>query len=489
MNTLNAPARVRFAPSPTGDLHIGGLRTALFDYLLAKKSGGHFILRIEDTDQKRLNEASLGTILDALNWCGLSYDEGPDKPGSLGPYLQSERLPIYRQHIDQLLSGGFAYHCFCSEERIEEVRRQQAEAKLPPRYDGMCRQLSAEDSARRVAAGEKYVIRLKMPQTGTAEFVDAIRGRVTFEYALVDDQVILKSDGFPTYHLAVVVDDHLMSITHVIRGEEWISSTPKHVYLYEAFGWQAPVFVHVPLILSPTGGKLSKRDGAVSTLSYRDEGYLPEALINFVAFLGWNPKTEQEIFTLAELVDAFSLEKINKAGAVYSLERLQHVNAQHMKRLSLVELTDRCLPFYEAAGVPTNDREKLENVTALIRDRLVTLKDAPELARFIFSLPEYEGSIVIPKKGSDEATTVAALDLAEKTLSSCSDEEFRVDVLKERMMTAMADAGLSNSQVLWPSRVALSGSPTSPGVFEIAEVLGREESLRRIQIAREKLAK
>jgi len=315
--------RTRFAPSPTGFLHVGGLRTALYSYLFAKKNNGTFILRIEDTDQKRTVEGAVKNLIDTLNWAGLNFDEGP--------YIQSERLELYKKHAQQLINEGKAYYCFCSSEKLEASRQAQIAAKLPPAYDKHCRDLNPIESQKRVDAGEKFVIRMKVPLEGEISFTDIIRGEVTISCKNVDDQVLLKTDGFPTYHLAFVIDDHYMDITHIIRGEEWLSSAPKHIILFKYFGWEMPQMAHLPLLLNPDKSKLSKRQGDVAVEDYKAKGYLKEALINFVALLGWNPGSTKEIFTMEELIQEFSLERVGKSGSIFNVEKLNWFNQQHLR--------------------------------------------------------------------------------------------------------------------------------------------------------------
>ena len=335
--------RTRYAPSPTGEPHLGNIRTALFAWLLAKHHGGQFLLRIEDTDRQRLVEGGVEAQMETLRWLGIDWDEGPDKGGPHAPYTQSERLDIYQEHAGRLLTSDRAYRCYCSSERLAEVRKAQQARKEPPRYDRLCRDLSADDRARREADGAPAVVRFKTPLSGETLTHDALRGEVSFANDTLDDFVIVKSDGYPTYHPAAIVDDHLMQVTHVIRGEEWLSSTPKHILLYQFLGWTPPTMAHLPLILSPTGGKLSKRNAEkigipVSVRQYREAGYEPEALLNFLAFLGWNPGAEQEIFTLEGLVEAFSIDRVGSAGVQFNLDKLRWFNQQHLRRLSLDEL-------------------------------------------------------------------------------------------------------------------------------------------------------
>ncbi|HYQ86845.1 MAG TPA: glutamate--tRNA ligase, partial [Bacteroidota bacterium] len=336
--TKNGKTRVRFAPSPTGYLHVGGLRTALYNYLYARQHEGVFVLRIEDTDRTRRVEGAVESLIGTLQWAGLHYDEGPDIGGAFGPYVQSERLPIYRAHVDQLLAEGNAYRCFCTPDRLEEMRKQQERAKMSPRYDRRCLILDRHEIEENIAKGIPFAVRMKVPRGEAIRFHDLIRETVDFSSDELDDQILLKSDGYPTYHLANVVDDHLMEISHVIRGEEWLPSTPKHVLLYRFFGWQAPEMAHLPLLLNPDRSKLSKRQGDVAVEEYREKGFLPEALVNFVALLGWNPGDERELFSLDDLVKEFSIERVGKSGAIFNIDKLVWLNSQHLRKKSDTEI-------------------------------------------------------------------------------------------------------------------------------------------------------
>lgn len=493
--------RTRFAPSPTGYLHVGGLRTALFAYLSAKQKGGQFLLRIEDTDRERFVADGTENIVQSLYWSGILPDEGVrfadgavTQTGEKGPYIQSERLDIYQKYANELLVAGQAYYCFCTTERLEELRAYQQKNKLPTGYDQHClKEVPSETAQQRIAAGEKYVVRLKMPKEGESVFNDLVRGEVRFKNVLVDDQVLIKSDGFPTYHLAVVVDDHLMGITHVIRGEEWVSSTPKHVQLYTYFGWEPPQFAHLPLLLNPDKSKLSKRQGDVAVGDYKQKGYLPEALVNFVAFLGWNPGDDRELFTLDELVKEFSLEKVSKAGAVFNVEKLDWYNKEYLKRLSPEELLTRATPWLEQAGLLTaeqlNDptyRNWLANALVLERERVATLAELPEAIRFLVRLPEYNKDMLVWKKGTHEASQ-QTLPGVRKVLEAVDVNAWKQDVLESKIKEWLTAEGVQTGNVLWPMRVALSGQEKSPGPFEIAGVLGKEEVLRRLDVAIAKL--
>ncbi len=487
--------RTRFAPSPTGELHIGGLRTALYSYLFARQNGGQFVLRIEDTDQSRSVPGAVDNMLRSLAWAGIVPDEGvvPQgdgvvQRGDAGPYIQSERLEIYRQHAARLIESGHAYYCFCDKERLDSVRAAQQKAKQPPMYDRHCRALARDEAAARVAAGESHVVRLAVPDGEEIAFDDMVRGTVRIQSGTVDDQVLIKTDGFPTYHLASVVDDHLMRITHVIRGEEWLPSTPKHILLYRAFGWTPPRFAHVPLLLNPDKSKLSKRQGDVAVEDYMAKGFLPEALVNFVALLGWNPgKGEtQEIFAMAELEERFTLDGINKAGAVCDLARLRWFNAQHIKRLAPAELVTRARPFLErqsffADAQPQYRTEAyLERMATIVQERLETLADfGVEQSGYFFARPQVARDLLRWKDNTD-AQTRDALVRAHDVLAAVADEDWTREHLHDVLMAA---AGDKRGDFLWPLRVALTGAQRSPSPMDCAWVLGREEALARIDAA------
>jgi len=472
---------LRFAPSPTGFLHLGNFRTALFGYLLAKSQGGDFLLRIEDTDQKREVEGAQEKLIDILDWIGLSFDEGPHLGGRRGPYIQTERLDIYHKQAEELLKAGKAYRCFCSEERLGEMRGLQEENHEAPRYDRHCRSLSAAEIEDRLAAGEKFVIRQKMPLDGEVVVRDEIRGEIRFQATDLEDHVLVKSNGIPTYHFASVVDDHLMGVTQVTRGDEWLPSLPKNILLYRDFGWTPPQFIHLPLILNKTGGKLSKRQGDVFLEQYREKGYLPEAIINFSALLGWHGKNDKEIYSLAELEKEFCLEGIGASPAVFDLEKLDYYNAYYIRRLSDERLLALCRPYLKAAGLDAADNV-MSSYLSLARDRLKTLSEAPSAVSFLFELPEYERDLLSWKSLS--------VDEALINLSSLKEELGKIDInswtkekLEERVVAWIKGKGAKNGDYLWPWRVALSGLKNSPSPFEIAAVLGLEESRRRLEIA------
>lgn len=490
--------RTRFAPSPTGYLHVGGLRTALYAYLVAKQAGGQFILRIEDTDRERFVEGAVENLLKALFWAKIKPDEGVcldeeslqkgvykiAQKGSSDSYIQSERLPIYQEYIKPLLEKGHAYYCFCTEERLEQLRKKQELNKLPTSYDGLCRKIDQSEAFQRIKNGESHVVRMFMPKTGETIFNDIVRGEIRFLNSLIDDQVLIKSDGFPTYHFAVVIDDHLMGITHAIRGEEWISSTPKHLKLYEYFGWEPPKFGHLALILNPDKSKLSKRQGDVAVEDYWKKGYLPEALLNFVAFLGWNPGDDRELFTLEELVQVFSLEKASKAGAVFNIEKLNWYNREYLKKMSAADVAERAGQWFteEQRSI---DREQLIKFVALEKDRITTLVELPQAIGFCFVLNDYAQELLIWRKGTLEEARKVISDLI-NDLSEIERQDWSKKTIEEKTLAYIAANGLPNGAVLSPLRVALSGQQNSPGPFEIADALGRSEVLRRLEVAKEK---
>ena len=443
--------------------------------MFAKKNKGKFILRIEDTDKSRCIAGGVEAIIEVLNKVGLKYDEGP--------YIQSTRLDIYKKYAKKLVQKGKAYYCFCSPERLEEIRQKQIAENKPPMYDGNCRKLSQKQVRENLKNNLPYVIRLKVPQKRITVVNDIIRGKVKFENKFIDDQILLKSDGYPTYHLANVVDDHLMRITHVIRGEEWLPSTPKHVLLYKAFGWKMPKFAHLPLLLNPDRTKLSKRQGDVAVEDYLKKGYLPEALINFVALLGFNPSSHQEIYSLDELIKAFDLKKINKTGAIFNLEKLDWLNGEYIRKKTIDELLELCKPFLPKGF----SDDYLRKVVQIEKDRLKKLSDITFLTEFFFKETlEYIPELLIWKNTTKENTK----EILEKLLSfleSLPEEDFVKDKLEQRIKGFIQQFNFGVGNVLWPMRVALSGRQASPGPFEIAEILGKEKVLKRIKEAIVKL--
>lgn len=473
--------RTRFAPSPTGYLHIGGLRTALYNYLFAKKNSGTFILRVEDTDRTRFVPGATESLIKTLKLVGLEADEGPTLAGQLGeygPYIQSERTALYQEHARTLVEKGSAYYCFCSEERLTAKRKEQELAKLPTKYDRTCLNLTPEEIEAKLAAGEKYVVRMRVPE-GATEFDDLVRGHVKFENSEIDDQVLLKSDNFPTYHLANVVDDHLMKISHVIRAEEWLPSTPKHIILYKAFGWTPPTFAHLPLILNADHSKLSKRQGDVAVEDYLKKGYLPEVLNNFIALCGFNPKADQEIYSMAEFIELFDIEKVNKSGAVFDVEKLNWMNSQYIHKLSVDDLTTLCSPYLVEASKGVTP-ELLKKICTVERERLVLLSDIVEKIDSYQNLPDYSPEILIWKKSSREE----ALEQLQKIIPFIETLDLTsVELIEGAIREYIVSNNLPNGSVLWPLRAALSGSATSPSPFELIWVLGREESLARLNHA------
>lgn len=473
--------RTRFAPSPTGYLHVGSLRTALYAYLFAKKNGGDFLLRIEDTDQKRFVPGSVEKLQETLAWAGLNHDKEI--------VFQSKRLEIYKKYALELVEKNLAYYCFCSAEKLEETRQKQLAEKRPTRYDGCCRenQLTQEEIKKKISAGEKYVIRMKIPQGEIILVEDIVRGKASFNSDGLDDQVILKSDGFPTYHLACVVDDHLMQISHVIRGEEWFPSLPKHILLYRYFDWTPPEFAHLSLLLNADKSKLSKRQGDVAVEDYISKGYLQEAIVNFVALLGWNPGggDNQEIFSLEELIEKFNLDKVHKGGAIFDLRKLDWLNGQYIKKKTpeeLLSLTKKYLQdFCEKNGWVENEALFLKIVT-IEKERMKKLSDVTENIDFYFSLPEYEVKKLFWKEMTDREVQ-ESLQKAESILEQL-EENFDSEEIKNLFLTA---GGEKRGEFLWPVRTALTGKEKSPSPFEVAWVLGKEESLRRIKLAKEKL--
>ncbi len=480
---MNGPVRVRYAPSPTGLPHVGNLRTALFNWLFARSRGGQFIVRIEDTDRTRLAQGAVEGILSGLRWLGIDWDEGPEVGGPHAPYFQSERLEIYQEAAQRLVEAGRAYRCYCSPERLREMRRQQAREKLSPGYDRRCLNITPKELEERRREGREPVVRFRMPDSGEITVDDIIRGEVTWRSELLDDFVILKSDGFPTYHLANVLDDHHMEITHVLRAEEWLSSSPRHLALYDALGLAPPRFGHLPMILGPDRSKLSKRHGATSTLEYKEMGYLPEALVNFMALLGWSLDDRTEIMNRDMLVESFSLERVVKAGAVFNLDKLEWMNGVYIRAMSHEELAGRVLAYwreYPPAEPPQPvDPAYLLSIIPLAQERLKTLEDAAERSAFFFrSELEYEPK-GLALKGADAATTAAAL---ERVLSIVEGRPvFNAEALEQDLRRLGAELGLSGRQLFGLVRVAVTGGKVSPPLFQTMEVLGRERCRRRIR--------
>ena len=472
----NPDIRVRFAPSPTGYLHVGGLRTALFNYLFAKKNNGSFILRIEDTDRKRYIPGAQEDLLKTIKEVGLDYDEGPGIGGEYGPYIQSERSALYTKYAQELIERGAAYYCFCSEKRLEKLRSDAKENNTAVMYDGTCRNLSQEEVQEKLAQNVPHVIRLKIPKEGSSVFYDAVRERVEVDNALVDDQVIIKSDGYPTYHLANVVDDHLMNVSHVIRGEEWLISVPKHIFMYEALGWKVPKFVHLPLLLNPDKTKLSKRQGDVAVEDYLAKGYLPEALINFIALLGWHASEDREFYTLEELIKAFSIKRISKSGAVFDVEKLNWMNGSYLRNLDLEYVAERAKPFFEKAGIDISDHEKFLRVVDNARKRVATIPEMITHSEMFYH----------ELKFSDEDKELISNENARKLYSFWIErlgikENWTENEIKELVKETTQAVGVKGKDLYFPLRLALFGEVHGPDIPALIDILGTKEAIARLR--------
>lgn len=491
---INETPRVRFAPSPTGYLHVGGLRTALYNYLFAKKNNGKFILRIEDTDRNRYVEGAVENLINALKWSGLQFDEGPNADGNFGPYFQSERLDIYKKYADELIEKGKAYYCFCTPERLKTLRKEQEKQKLPQaKYDKHCLHLSKDEIDINLKNGVSKVVRLNVEPNQVIKFDDVIRGHIEFESNNIDDQVLIKSDGYPTYHLANVVDDHLMKITHVIRGEEWLSSTPKHVLLYDAFGWERPIFAHLPLLLNPDKSKLSKRQGDVAVEDYRDKGYLKEALINFVALLGWNAGDDKEFYYMDELINSFSLERVNKAGAVFDLQKLNWLNAEHLRKKSNEELLNLLKDEIQKSPIGmVSQKFKNQNfsdsyltlVIEAMKERVSFVKEFIDNCTYFYEAPtEYEQKSVEKYWKPETPVQLKKLNDEFSKLSNPTKENY-----EQALVKVSEELNVGKGKLIHPLRLAVSGQSTGPGMFDLLFILGKDEVVRRIETALAKLS-
>ena len=470
--------RTRFAPSPTGYMHIGNLRTALFEYLIAKHEGGDFILRIEDTDQGRLVEGATDIIYDTLRTVGLKHDEGPDVGGDHGPYVQSERLPMYKAYAKQLVELGGAHYCFCSEEEIERQRKEADSLGISFKYDDPCKHISLEEAKARVAAGEPYVIRQTINNVGETYFDDEVYGRIEFDTDVLDESVLIKSDGFPTYNFANIIDDHQMEITHVVRGNEYLSSTPKYNLIYEAYGWDIPTYVHVPPVMKDEHHKLSKRNGDASFQDLVAKGYLPEAILNYIALLGWSPETEQEIYTLDELIKVFNISRISKSPAIFDIDKLTWMNGVYLRNMDLDQYYDLVKPYLEEA---IHSEVDLRSVAKILQPRVDTLAQIKESVDFIDELPEYDCAMYIHKKMKTTLEiSLRSLNAAREALAALDDwsEE---ETIHDLLLSLPKQLEMKNGQVLWPVRTAITGKQFTPGgAIEIAHILGKEETLKRI---------
>lgn len=491
---------MRFAPSPTGFLHIGSLRAVLFDYLIAKTLNGQLILRIEDTDRKRQVAGAVEGLINILAWAGLKFDEGPQAGGPFGPYIQSERMEIYKEQAEIILKKGAAYRCFCAAERLTEMREQQQAEKKPPFYDRLCRELSQAEIKKKIKDGQPFVIRQKMPLTGEVMVHDELRGSIKFMAASLEDQILIKSDGMPTYQFASVVDDHLMQISHVLRGEEWLSSFPKNFLLYQSFGWQPPKFIHLPLTLNKDGGKLSKRQGDVAVEDYKNKGYLPEALLNFCVLQGWHPSASvkapkektDEILSLDEMIEYFDYKDMGISPAIFDAEKLDYFNGYYIRQMSLEKLAELGRPFMRENLKLTRDRRKqsddyIKKAIGLEQERLKKLSDLGELTEFFFNDElNYEPELLIWK--NLEAKQVKEnLRIIYGLLEKIADRDWLKENIEKDMIDYLKTNELKAGDYLWPMRAALTGRAASPGPFEVAQVLGKEESLKRIKMAVKKL--
>ena len=477
--------RTRFAPSPTGYMHIGNLRTALFEYLIAKHEGGDFILRIEDTDQGRLVEGAVDIIYDTLKEVGLTHDEGPDIGGDFGPYVQSERLGMYKAYADQLVDLGGAHYCFCGEEEVERQRKEAESMGISFKYDDPCKHISTAEARARIAAGESYVVRQTIKQTGETYFDDEVYGRIEVDNKTLDESVLLKSDGFPTYNFANIVDDHQMGITHVVRGNEYLSSTPKYNLVYQSFGWDIPTYVHCPPVMKDEHHKLSKRNGDASFQDLVKKGYLPQAILNYIALLGWSPETEQEIYTLEELIKAFDMKRISKSPAIFDIDKLTWMIGVYLREMDLDTFYGYAKPYIEETVKSNVD---LKAVAKILQPRTDVLTSIPEAVDFIDALPEYDIAMYVHKKmKTNYEVALTALKACKEALSALEDWSSET-VLHDLLLSLPKEMGMKNGQILWPIRTAITGKQFTPGgAIEIAHILGKEETLKRIEKGIEKL--
>jgi glutamyl-tRNA synthetase len=489
---MDKRVRVRYAPSPTGYQHIGGIRTALFNYLFARVNNGDFILRIEDTDRTRYFDGALEDIFETFKWLGIDYDEGPEKEGSFGPYFQSKRIDIYKKYAEELINKGWAYYCYCDAERLERVRKEKAEKKESNiGYDRYCRNISEQEAQKLKKKTSNPVVRLKVPLEGKTFFEDKLFGKIEVDNSTLQDFVLLKSDGFPTYHLANIVDDHLMEISHVLRAQEWIPSTPNHVLLYKAFGWTPPQFCHLPMVMGKDGQKLSKRHGATQVKEFKDKGYLPEAIINFIVLLGWAFDDKQEIFSLDDLKKCFDINKINKSSAVFDYMKLDWFNGFYIRKKSIDELLDLTLPFYKtkeliSTNLTDEELNYLKKVIPLIQERIEFINEAPDKSDFMFGeIPPYKAwEQIIPKK-TDKDTVIKILSDSKEILNNLGRES--VDDLQHKLYDLSQKYNVKAGAVFMPIRIAVTGTNKSPELFPVMEVLGKERVLNRIEEAIKKL--
>ncbi len=473
--------RTRFAPSPTGYMHIGNLRTALYTYLIAKKGNGKFILRIEDTDQERYVEGAVDIIYRTLRTVGLNWDEGPDVGGPVGPYIQSERMGLFKQYAEELVKKGEAYYCFCDKDRLTELKAVQEASGVNPMYDRHCRNLTQEEIDEKLAAGVPYVIRQKIPETGTTTFHDELYGDITVDNSTLDDQILLKTDGMPTYNFANVVDDHLMGITHVVRGNEYLASAPKYNLLYQAFGWEVPTYIHVEHIMKDKHNKLSKRNGDASFEDLMAKGYLSEAVINYIALLGWAPKGEREIFTLEELIEEFDINGLSKSPAIFDPLKLKAINGEYIRKLTPEKFFEYAEPYIKETVKRTD--VDLSKIAALLQNRTEVFADIPEQVDFIDAMPDYELSLYENKKMKTNAdTALVALEASLPVLEAIDEADWKFDNIHDKLFELIAAMEVKNGYILWPVRVAISGKQFTPGgAFEIAEIIGKADTIARMK--------
>lgn len=482
----NKTVRTRFAPSPTGFMHIGNLRTALYEYLVAKSQGGDFVLRIEDTDRERYVEGAVDIIYNTLKVAGLQHDEGPDKPGEYGPYVQSERLNMYKPYAEQLIEQGKAYRCFCTKERLDSLKDDETPGGG---YDRHCRDLPQEEIDRLLAEGVPYVIRQKMPLEGSTTFTDAVFGEITVENSELQDQILIKTDGYPTYNFANVIDDHTMNITHVVRGCEYLSSTPKYNLLYEAFGWEVPTYIHLPLIMGKDAegnvAKLSKRHGSTGFEDLIKEGYLPQAIINYVALLGWCPSDNQEMFTLDELTKAFNISGISKSPSIFDYDKLEWFNGEYIRKMSPEEFTSYAMPYYKEAV--TSRELPWDKLCGILQQRVTKFTQIPEMIDFFDKLPEYDAEMFVNKKSKTNLENAPVM-LKAVTDKLTALESWDKDSIHDCLINLAQELEVKNGTVMWPARIAAAGKKVTPGgAVEILEILGRDEALARLNLGLEKL--
>ena len=488
--------RVRFAPSPTGYVHIGSLRTALYDYLFAKNKGGKYILRVEDTDRSRYVEGSIENLIESLLWAGIEHDEGVFiedgkivQKGEYGPYVQSERLDIYKKYVEELIEKGHAYHCFCSKERLDKVREEQKSQGFTPKYDGHCKNISLEEAKKRIENGEEYVIRLKLPENEDITFHDAVRGDVTINTREIDDQVLMKSDGFPTYHFAVVIDDYLMKITHIIRGEEWLTSTPKHVYLYKIFGWEEPEYIHLPTVLNKDKKKLSKRQGDVSVADFKDKGYLPEALVNYLALVGWSPDSNKEKYSMDELIEEFSVDRVSNAGGVFDKDKLNWVNGQYIRESDVEKITTLAIPHLIEAGYITEDDVKnrydwIKRMISAVQERMSYISEVVEKVEFFFvnEIKPEDETVEEMLKGEQVPELLKAFKEEVEQIEEVT-EEFAGSIFK----VLKKNTGIKGKNLFMPIRATVTGQLHGPDLDNILMVLGKQNILKRIEYVEKNL--